>query len=367
MDDTDDPCTVGTNTDYVITARNEGTAANTNVAIINDLPVQMKLINVKAQNSKYQYDRKNHRIYFEPVAILQPGDKIVHRIKCKVVLEGRCKNIVRLKYDQLKREIFAEEQTLSFNKNIDFMVHPNSTSSSVKQTTSFLLTIKNKSAKPIVNAQLLYRIPKELQYVFSEPQGTYVISKFSNTVTWKFDIPRKATRQIKVQVLALSDTSRKINSTTNNRFHLSGLEIDREVITSLKIKPEVSKNVVVTTYDLSERCAVGEKTTYITSVYNKSRSAITNIKLQNDIPSRMQYIHSNFYDASGDKIKYQYNEKKRRIYFDAIDSLQVGEEVIFHVTCQATGAGITTNTVHLTYDGINKEIISQQETIVHDD
>ncbi len=112
--DTDDPVEVGKRTIYFIEARNEGTSACTNVKMVNEIPEEMKFISATGP-SEYKADKETGIITFKPVAILQPGEKLVYKIVCEVVSEGTAKgsakNRATLTYDQFEKPIIDEEGT----------------------------------------------------------------------------------------------------------------------------------------------------------------------------------------------------------------------------------------------------------------
>ncbi|WP_372370990.1 hypothetical protein [Candidatus Uabimicrobium sp. HlEnr_7] len=108
--DTDDPVEVGQQTIYVITARNEGTSACTNVSLIDDIPEEMEFVKAEGPG-EFEYDEATRKVKFAPMPILQPGDKLTIKIVCRAIKEGSAKNTARLRYDQFDKEIIDEEGT----------------------------------------------------------------------------------------------------------------------------------------------------------------------------------------------------------------------------------------------------------------
>ena len=108
--DTDDPVEIGKQTVYVITVRNEGTSAATNVALKNIIPLEMEFVKAEGPTD-YVYDKKAHELQFQNVAILQPGDKLTYKIVCKAIKQGSAKNTARVKYAEFDRPIIDEEGT----------------------------------------------------------------------------------------------------------------------------------------------------------------------------------------------------------------------------------------------------------------
>ena len=108
--DTDDPVEVGQQTVYVITARNEGTSACTNVVLEDVIPEEMEFVKAEGPG-EFEFDETSHSVKFAPVAILQPGDKLTFKVVCRAIAEGSAKNTARLKYAEFNKIIIDEEGT----------------------------------------------------------------------------------------------------------------------------------------------------------------------------------------------------------------------------------------------------------------
>lgn len=106
--DTEDPVEVGKQTIYVIEVVNEGTSPCTNVTLTNHIDDEMEYVSA---NGVVGHRIEDSVVYFEPVPILQPAEKVTYRIVCKAVKEGSAKNTAKLKYDQFNKEIIDEEGT----------------------------------------------------------------------------------------------------------------------------------------------------------------------------------------------------------------------------------------------------------------
>ena len=106
--DTEDPVEIGKQTIYVIEARNEGTSPCTNVTMANHIDEEMELLSASGPVS---FKIKGNRVFFDPVPILPPGEKLIYKIVCKAVKEGSAKNTATLRYDQFTKPIIDEEGT----------------------------------------------------------------------------------------------------------------------------------------------------------------------------------------------------------------------------------------------------------------
>ncbi|WP_372365360.1 hypothetical protein [Candidatus Uabimicrobium sp. HlEnr_7] len=101
---------LGQQTIYVVTTRNEGTSAMTNVKFRNDIPKEMKFIKAEGPTN-FVFDKEKSVLECEAVPILQPGDKITYKIVCEAIKAGSAKNTARVRYDQFDKEIIDEEGT----------------------------------------------------------------------------------------------------------------------------------------------------------------------------------------------------------------------------------------------------------------
>jgi len=106
--DTEDPVEVGKNTIYVIEVRNEGTSPCTNVKLESRIPKEMGYVEAEGPVA-FKY--KSGSILFEPYPILQPGDKLTYKMRCKALESGSAKHTAILTYDQFSHPILDEEGT----------------------------------------------------------------------------------------------------------------------------------------------------------------------------------------------------------------------------------------------------------------
>lgn len=106
--DTEDPVEVGKLTVYVIEHRNEGTSECTNLEVINEIDDNMEFVDAEAP---VEYKIEGDKIIFDPVLILQPGEKVQYRVTCKAIAPGSIKNRAILKYTEFEESIIDEEGT----------------------------------------------------------------------------------------------------------------------------------------------------------------------------------------------------------------------------------------------------------------
>lgn len=106
--DTEDPVEVGKQTIYVVETRNEGTSSCTNVIMTDYIDDEMEFVSASGPTG---FKIEGNKVSFEPVPILQPGEKLTFKYVVKAVKEGSSKNKAVLKYDQFTKEIIDEEGT----------------------------------------------------------------------------------------------------------------------------------------------------------------------------------------------------------------------------------------------------------------
>ena len=87
---------------------NEGTSPATNVSVNNHIPKEMKYIGAKGPTP---HSYKNGIVYFKPMPILQPGEKLVYTIICRAITPGSARNAAVLRYKQFSVPIIDEEGT----------------------------------------------------------------------------------------------------------------------------------------------------------------------------------------------------------------------------------------------------------------
>lgn len=106
--DIDDPLEVGGQTTYVITVTNQGSAADSNIRVVCDLPSQQDFVSATGATSGSAQGRT---ITFAPLASLAPKAKAEYRVTVKANAEGDARFKTRLTSDQFKNPIEETEST----------------------------------------------------------------------------------------------------------------------------------------------------------------------------------------------------------------------------------------------------------------
>ena len=104
--DKGDPCEVGQQTIYIVECMNEDTGSFTDVSLNNHIPKEMKYVGAKGPTL---HSYKDGIVYFKPVPIMQPGEKLTYTIICKAIAPGSATNTAVLRCKQLDCPIIDEE------------------------------------------------------------------------------------------------------------------------------------------------------------------------------------------------------------------------------------------------------------------
>lgn len=106
--DTEDPLQVGKSTIYVVELRNEGNVPCNNLELTDIIPEQTEFLGAEGP---VPHRCENGRVVFDPVPVLQPGERLSYKVKVKAVKIGSAKNVFLWSCDQLSDEIRDEEGT----------------------------------------------------------------------------------------------------------------------------------------------------------------------------------------------------------------------------------------------------------------
>ncbi|MCX7825755.1 MAG: DUF11 domain-containing protein, partial [Verrucomicrobiae bacterium] len=111
MIDTVDPVEIGQTTDYIVTITNQGTAPDTNIKAVMQLPPQMELVSFSGATKGHAEGRT---ITFDPYPKLDPKQAVRWTIKAKAVTAGDARAAVRYTSDLIKSPVLKEESTHTY-------------------------------------------------------------------------------------------------------------------------------------------------------------------------------------------------------------------------------------------------------------
>jgi uncharacterized repeat protein (TIGR01451 family) len=108
--DGSDPVRVGANTTYTITARNEGTGPDKNIALTAKLPPELQFVR-SAQGGASAVTAKGQDLTFGPIAELAPGASVTWTIEVKALKAGDVRFYTALNSDSLGEAANETEPT----------------------------------------------------------------------------------------------------------------------------------------------------------------------------------------------------------------------------------------------------------------
>ncbi len=106
--DFEDPVEVGTETEYEIRVKNEGSAAAHNVNVSCELPAGLSVVSVKAPVS---FAAERDLVVFQPLAQLKPGESVSIRMHVKASGAGNLRLRARLSSESIEEPLIEEELT----------------------------------------------------------------------------------------------------------------------------------------------------------------------------------------------------------------------------------------------------------------
>lgn len=106
--DTQDPLLVGEQTTYIIQITNQGTAADTNVALDVALPKELKLVSASGDS---QGKISGNNVTFAPYKVLEAKQIIEYRVVAEAVAEGDARFRAEMKSDLLRTPVPEVEAT----------------------------------------------------------------------------------------------------------------------------------------------------------------------------------------------------------------------------------------------------------------
>lgn len=106
--DVDDPVEVGANTTYVISVTNQGSAPDTNITVVCDLPIEESFVSAGGAT---QGRVDGNRVTFESVPTLAPKAKVQWRLVVKSERPGDSRFAVALTSDHLTEPVRETEST----------------------------------------------------------------------------------------------------------------------------------------------------------------------------------------------------------------------------------------------------------------
>ncbi|MFZ2641361.1 MAG: hypothetical protein WA117_10220 [Verrucomicrobiia bacterium] len=111
MVDTVDPVQLGETTEYVITITNQGTAPDTNIKVVLQVPPQMELISATGSTAG---NAEGKTVTFDAYPQLDPKKSVRWTVKVKGVTAGDARATVKYTSDLIKTPVSKEESTHTY-------------------------------------------------------------------------------------------------------------------------------------------------------------------------------------------------------------------------------------------------------------
>jgi uncharacterized repeat protein (TIGR01451 family) len=117
--DTEDPVAVGETTTYVVEVRNQGFQPITMVEVANNIPRTTKFISARATDQagmpiNFRLENNDERVVFEPVPVIDSGEKAVFKITVQALQKGDLLNTVEAKCKEFQKTIMTDEPTTAY-------------------------------------------------------------------------------------------------------------------------------------------------------------------------------------------------------------------------------------------------------------
>jgi uncharacterized repeat protein (TIGR01451 family) len=106
--DTVDPVEVGGETTYEVRVLNQGSKAASNVAIVVQLPPEMKML---AAEGPSRYEINGNQVVFEGLSRLAPKADTTYRIRVQALRAGDLRTRIQLMTDEMQTPVTKEEST----------------------------------------------------------------------------------------------------------------------------------------------------------------------------------------------------------------------------------------------------------------
>ena len=111
MVDTEDPVPIGGQETYVVTITNQGSAPDSNIKLVCQLPEGFTFI---AADGPTNATNKGREVTFAPLGLLAPGQRAVYRIMARATQAGDMRFRVKITTDQITAPVEESEATRSY-------------------------------------------------------------------------------------------------------------------------------------------------------------------------------------------------------------------------------------------------------------
>lgn len=338
---------LGDSPSYTITVKNRGSAPARNVVVRDQVP------------KGFQYNgRDTGRFALSwNVGTLERGQERSFTYVLATKEEGEFTNTAQALIGGAKGKVVHEASfvTKVVDPKIAVKKVPSSRFIFLNKQVTFTITVSNNGTGDANGLSVIDTLPPQLEYISSEPQGSFRPARGDQLATVRWQFPKLAPGE-KIEIKLKARGTQQSPRCTNTVVASSeGKEVSDEA--SLRIQGVSAMHL--STYDTDDPVEVGQQTIYVISANNEGTSACTNVELYNDIPEEMEFVK-----AEGPS-EFEYNETTRRVKFSPVAILQPGEKLTYKIVCRAIKDGSAKNTARLNYAEFDKEIIDEEGTSVY--
>lgn len=333
---------------YTITIKNRGSAPARNVVVRDQVP------------AGFQYNGRDTGKFALSwkVGTLGSGQERSFTYVLTTKKEGEFTNVAQAIIGGAKGKVVHEARFVT--KVVDPKIAVKKITSArfifLNKSVTFTITVSNNGTGDATGVNVIDTLPSELQYISSEPQGSFRPARGDQLATVRWQFPKLAPGEkieIKLKARGTLPSPRCRNTV---KVISEGKEVDDEA--TLRITGVSAMHL--STYDTDDPVEVGQQTIYVIAANNEGTSACTNVTLVDNIPEEMEFVK-----AEG-PTEFEFDEKTGRVTFSPVAILQPGEKLTFKIVCRAIKAGSAKNTARLNYSEFDKEIIDEEGTSVYE-
>lgn len=220
-----------------------------------------------------------------------------------------------------------------------------------KGQTTYAINVRNEGTAPCMGIQLEDKIPQQMEFVSANGPAPFKCQDGKVTFETVPILPPGEVLNFQVVCKALQPGIAK-NIAMLKWESLAEPAIQEEVTTVVNPGGADVAALHLGVYDTEDPVSYIEppfnNTQYVTEVRNEGTQPCTNVKLEDRIPSQMEFVA-----AKGPQ---SFKVEDGKVKFDAVPSLKPGEVLTYRVTCKAITPGYARNTVLVTCDQFSEPI-----------
>jgi uncharacterized repeat protein (TIGR01451 family) len=322
---------------YVITVKNNGDVALTNLVVEDTLPVQLQHVTSDPgpilAGASLRWN----------IPSLNVGDSRVFTVNTKAVAIGTFDNVATVTSSQ---GVTANAKATSTVTSYGLAVTKTGMATYyLNSQATFNLTVTNTGKSELTNVRVVDTLPTAMAYVSSTPAGTASGSQ----ITWNIaTLAAGATQQI-----AVVCRSAQVGPFENTVAVTSA----QGATASARLTGTVTffTGVDLTNRDTVDPVAVGTNTTYEITVNNQGGVlAVHNLQVSVLLPNLGAFV-----SAEGPST---FTQSAGTVTFNPVPELAAGKSLVFKVTVRATTAGAAICRATVTYDEFALPVSAEQGT-----